>query len=126
MSSMISATKDEDPSTHLAFDRTWLASERTLFALIRTGFVIAGGGTLITALLGNAWPKWLTAIPAAIFVTIGFTIIIVGLNRYRHMARKYHIDEEMNPIPTRLMVLLAIIMQVTLIAVMVFYLLEFE
>ncbi len=106
---------------HLAYVRTKLASERTFYALLRTGFTIAGAGTLIATLLSKNWPYWLSGIFASIFVISGFSIIIAGLRRHQQMNASLDVDDEFNPIPIRLFIALAIVLQVTLVAAIFLY-----
>ena len=106
---------------HLAYVRTKLASERTFYALLRTGFTIAGAGTLIATLLSNNWPYWLSGIFASVFVVSGFSIIIAGLRRHHRINFSLDVDDEFNPIPTRLFVVLAVVLQVTLVVAIFLY-----
>jgi len=106
---------------HLAYVRTKLASERTFYALLRTGFTIAGAGTLIATLLSKNWPYWLSGIFASVFVVSGFSIIIAGLRRHHRMNSSLDVDDEFNPIPTRLFVVLAVVLQVTLVVAIFLY-----
>lgn len=59
-------------SDQLALERTHMASSRTLLALIRTGSVIAGGGSLATEILVKAWPRWVVVVISAGFVFLGY------------------------------------------------------
>lgn len=70
-------------SQHLAEERTYLAAERTLFAVLRTGLSIAGGGSLVITLLGDTWPSWVQVPLVATFLTVGYTMTLMGLARYR-------------------------------------------
>ena len=63
--------------TDWAAERTRMASTRTFMALLRTGLAIAGGGTLITALLVRNYPDWLVATLSGIFIIVGFPIMLV-------------------------------------------------
>ncbi len=55
-----------------ALERTHMASVRTLLALIRTGSVIAGGGSLATEILVKEWPRWVAVVITAAFVLLGY------------------------------------------------------
>ena len=114
-----------DTNTYLALERTRMASERTLFSLIRTGFTIAGGGVLITKLLAaDNWTVWLTALFSLIFVTVGFAFILVALHRYHQVVGKIEVHEGIDPIPSRLVSALVVLLQVTFIAVLVVFFLK--
>lgn len=114
-----------DVNTLLAIERTRMASERTLFALIRTGFTIAGGGVLITRILaGEDWVSWLTALFSAIFVIVGFALILVALHRYHQVVSKIEEHDGIDPMPSRLVSALIILLQITFIAVLIVFFLE--
>ena len=80
--------------TDYALERTHMAATRTYFALLRTGIAIAGGGTLITTILGDGWPDWLIGALAGLFIIVGFTIMIAGLQRYIFIADKLAGNDE--------------------------------
>ena len=110
---------------YLAVERTRMASERTLFSLIRTGFTIAGGGVLITNILaGDNWVTWLTALFSAIFVTVGFAFILVALHRYHQVVAKIEKHDGIDPIPSRLISTLVVLLQLTFVFVLVVFFLE--
>ena len=110
---------------HLALERTRMASERTLFSLMRTGFTIAGGGVLITKLLaGDEWVAWMTGLFSLIFVTVGFIFILIALHRYHQVVGKIKEHEGINPIPSRLITVLIVLLQITFTAVLVVFILE--
>jgi uncharacterized membrane protein YidH (DUF202 family) len=116
---------ESDISLHLALERTRMASERTLFSLVRTGFAIAGGGVLIIKILAaGAWASWLTMLLSMIFITVGFALIFIALHRYHQVAGKIKKHDGINPIPSRLITALIILLQLALVAVVVIYLLE--
>ncbi len=122
----IEETAVSDMNLYLALERTRMSSERTLFALIRTGFAIAGGGVLVTKLLEKGtWPDWMAFLFSTIFVVVGFAIIIIGLHRYHQIFQKISIHDDIDPIPSRLITILVIVLQITLTAVIVVYLFEF-
>ena len=119
------AMAGSDVGVHLALERTRMASERTLFSLIRTGFAIAGGGVLITKVLaGDDWVAWMTGLFSLIFVTVGFTLIFIALHRYHKITGKIREHEGINPIPSRLITVLIVLLQITLTAVLVVFILE--
>jgi uncharacterized membrane protein YidH (DUF202 family) len=121
---VIEQTAVTDMTLYLALERTRMASERTLFALIRTGFAIAGGGVLVTKLLEQrSWPTWLPLLFSAMFVVIGFAFIYIGLHRYHQIFKKMRAHENINPIPSHLITILVVLLQITLLAVLLVYLL---
>ena len=114
-----------DIGMHLALERTRMASERTLFSLIRTGFAIAGGGVLITKILtGDTQTSWVTGLLSLIFVTVGFSLILIALHRYHQVVGKIKEHDGINPIPSRLITALIILLQITLTIVLIVYILE--
>ena len=108
-----------DLGKHLALERTRMAGERTLFSLIRTGFAIAGGGLLITNLLaGEDLIGQMSELISVIFVIIGFILIFIGLHRYRQIARKIEEHDGIDPIPSRLVTVLIVLLQLALLVVL--------
>ncbi len=71
----------------IAEEATYLAAERTLFSVLSTGLSIAGGGALVTTLLGEAWPRWLQAALTAVFLLVGYSMTLLGLRRYQGIVR---------------------------------------
>ena len=71
--------------TDYAYERTQMAATRTYFALLRTGLAIAAGGSLVTTILASGYPDWVIGLLSAVFIVVGYTIII-GVRR-RHRAR---------------------------------------
>ena len=108
--------------TDYALERTHMAATRTYFALLRTGIAIAGGGTLITTILGDGWPDWLIGALAGLFIIVGFTIMIAGLQRYIFIADKLAGNDEFRIISPKLLVLLTAVLQITTVAVLVLFL----
>ena len=109
--------------TEWAFERTQMASTRTFFALLRTGLAIAGGGSAIVVLLASSWPDWVVAILAGTFIIVGFTIMISGLQRYHKLAKRLAVESEVETIPTGLVVVLTIVLQVATVIVLILFLL---
>jgi uncharacterized membrane protein YidH (DUF202 family) len=104
-----------DLGKHLALERTRMAGEQTLFSLIRTGFAIAGGGLLITNLLvGEDLIGQLPELISVIFVIIGFILILIGLHRYRQIARKIEEHDGIDPIPSRFVTVIIVLLQLAL------------
>jgi putative membrane protein len=110
--------------TDWAYERTQMASTRTFFALLRTGLAIAGGGSAITAILARDWPDWVVGLLASVFIIVGFTIMFGGLHRYHRLAKRLAIEDAVEPIPTRLVLVLTIVLQVATMIVLVLFLLR--
>lgn len=108
--------------TDYALERTHMAATRTYFALLRTGIAIAGGGTLITTILGDGWPDWLIGTLAGLFIIVGFTIMIAGLQRYIFIAHKLAGNDEFRIISPKLLVLLTAVLQIATVAVLILFL----
>jgi len=108
--------------TDYALERTHMAATRTYFALLRTGIAIAGGGTLITTILGEGWPDWLVGLLAGLFIVVGFTIMIAGLQRYIFIAKKLAGEDEFRIISPKLLVLLTAVLQIATVAVLILFL----
>ena len=72
---------------HIAEEATYLAAERTLFSVLSTGLSIAGGGALVTTLLGDSWPMWLQSTLTAVFLLVGYSMTLLGLRRYQRIVR---------------------------------------
>lgn len=108
--------------TDYALERTHMAATRTYFALLRTGIAIAGGGTLITTILGDGWPDWLIGALAGLFIIVGFTIMIAGLQRYIFIAEKLSGNDEFRIISPKLLVLLTAVLQIATVAVLILFL----
>ena len=110
--------------THLAAERTHLAAERTYFSVLRTGLAVAGAGTVIVSILGEHWPEWLNLLLSGVFIVVGYTMIIVMLNRYQQIVNKLRIEHDLNVMSPRWAILLAMVLQVALAAVMALVLLS--
>ena len=108
--------------TDWAYERTQMASTRTFFALLRTGLAIAGGGSAITAILAKGWPDWVVGLLAGVFIVIGFTIMLGGLQRYHRLARRLKVEDDFAAIPVRLVVAMTIALQVATVIVLTLYL----
>ena len=109
--------------TDFALERTRMAVTRTFFALLRTGIAIAGGGALVTAILGRGWPDWVVGLLAGVFVTIGFAIMVVALHGYNDMAGRFADEEsDFNFISPKLLIALTVALQIATLAVLVLFL----
>ncbi len=84
---MTTHTPPAPTTQQLAQYRTVFAAERTLFAVLRTGLAIAGGGSLVSSLLGDAWPTWVQVTLVTIFLVVGYSMTLMGLARYRGALR---------------------------------------
>ena len=115
----LEALTESDMGTHLALERTRMASERTLFSLIRTGFAIAGGGLLITRLLArDDLIGQISELISIVFVVIGFILILIGLHSYHKIASKIKEHDGIEPIPSRLIIVLIVLLQIALLIVL--------
>ena len=108
----------------LALQRTHLAAERTYQATLRTGFAIAGAGTVIVTFLGEEWPEWLSLLLAAVFIVVGYTMIIIMLARYQKIVNKLKIDQEVDVMSPRYTIILTVVLQVALAIVLGWVLLD--
>ena len=122
-------TETTDPETvpsqnQMAQQRTHMAAERTFFAVLRTGLAIAGAGTVIVNVLGSNWPTWLSVVLASVFIIVGYSMMIVGLRRYRALASVLHVDSQLRAMSPRLMTVLTVVLQVTVVAVVGLYILS--
>jgi len=119
----MSATNDlSQARTDYALERTHMAATRTYFALLRTGLAIAGGGTLISSILADDWPDWLVGILAGVFIIVGFTIMIAGLQRYIFIATKFAVNDEFRVISPKLLILLTAVLQIATLVVLALFL----
>jgi uncharacterized membrane protein YidH (DUF202 family) len=113
-------------STGLARQRTYLAAERTLFAVLRTGLAIAAGGTVIITLLGDTWPTWVQVPLAAVFLLVGYSLLIYSMQRYRAIARRIQREggAGLEIVPARSMTILTGALNVAITIVLVLFLLS--
>lgn len=113
-------------STGLARQRTYLAAERTLFAVLRTGLAIAAGGTVIIRLLGETWPSWVQVPLAAVFLFVGYSMLIYGMQRYRMITRQIRREGGggLEIVPARSMTILTGALNVAITIVLVLFLLS--
>ena len=117
-------TTNKQPDSNLyAVERTHMAAERTYFAVLRTGLAIAAAGTVVVAILGESWPEWLSLVMAAIFMAVGYTMIIVTLNNYQKIVNRLQIERKLNVMSPRLTILLTAILQVALVIVFALFIL---
>jgi uncharacterized membrane protein YidH (DUF202 family) len=100
-----------------------MAVERTYFAILRTGLAIAGAGTVVVGIVGEDWPEWLSLLLSGVFVVVGYTMILVTLNRYRKIVNRLKIEHKLDVASPKLTVLLTVVLQVALAAVLVLFLL---
>ena len=108
--------------TDFALERTHMAATRTFFALLRTGMAIAGGGALVTSILADGWPDWLVGLLSGVFILVGFTIMLAGLQRYIFIAKTITVDNDINIISPKLLVVLTIALQVATLLVLILFL----
>ena len=109
----------------IAEEATYLAAERTLFSVLSTGLSIAAGGSLVTTLLGDAWPVWLQSLLTAVFLIVGYSMTLLGLRRYQGIVR---IAKSRQGGKHKMMSLTVIsvgvgVLQVAIVVVVVFFLL---
>ena len=107
-----------DDKNLLALQRTHMAAERTFQATLRTGFAIAGAGTVIVTILGQNWPEWLSLLLAGVFIVVGYTMIIIMLERYQKTVNSLRVDHDLDVMSPRYAVILTIILQVALAIVL--------
>ena len=106
----------------LALERTHMAAERTYFAVLRTGLAIASAGTVIVAILGESWPEWLSISLAAIFIIIGYTMIIITLENYQKIVNRLKIERKLDVMSPRMATILTVALQVALAIVLLLFL----
>ena len=116
-------TKKQPDSNLYAVERTHMAAERTYFAVLRTGLAIAAAGTVVVAILGESWPEWLSLVMAAIFMAVGYTMIIVTLNNYQKIVNRLQIERKLSVMSPKLTILLTAILQVALVIVFALFIL---
>ena len=99
------------------------AAERTLFAIFRTGLAIAAGGTVIVKILDTGWPKWVSVTLAATFIGVGYSMLLLGLSRYRAMARQLEKTERRIPeiLSLRSITVLTVVLQVAVAVVVALF-----
>ena len=115
-------TQNNKPDSNVyALERTHMAAERTYFSVLRTGLAIAGAGTVVVAFLGESWPEWLSLIVAGVFIAVGYTMIIVTLNNYQKIVQRLQIEQNLNVMSPKMMILLTAILQITLVIVLVLF-----
>ena len=102
----------------LALQRTHMAAERTFQATLRTGFAIAGAGTVIVTILGKNWPQWLSILLAGVFIVVGYTMIIIMLERYQKTVNNLRVDHDMDVMSPRYAIILTVVLQVALAIVL--------
>jgi uncharacterized membrane protein YidH (DUF202 family) len=117
-------TTTNHPDSNLyALERTHMAAERTCFSVLRTGLAIASAGTVVVAILGDSWPDWLSLVMAAVFIAVGYTMILVTLNNYQKIVNKLQIEQKLNVMPPRLTIFLTAILQIALVIVFALFIL---
>ena len=115
-------TTNNRPDSNLyALERTHMAAERTYYSVLRTGLAIAGAGTVVVAILGDSWPEWLSLVMAGVFIVVGYTMIIVTLNNYQKIVQRLQIEQKLNVMSPRMVILLTAILQITLVIVFVLF-----
>ena len=116
-------SKQSDNTNTLALQRTHMAAERTFQATLRTGFAIAGAGTVIVTILGQDWPEWLSLLLSGVFIVVGYTMIIIMLQRYQKVVNDLRVDHGLDVTSPRYAIFLTVILQVALALVVVLFLL---
>ena len=116
-------TNNQPDSNIYAMERTHMAAERTYFAVLRTGLAIAAAGTVVVAILGENWPEWLIVLLAAVFIAVGYTMIIVTLDNYQKIVNRLQIERELNVMSPKLTIFLTAILQFALVIVFVLFIL---
>ena len=99
-----------------------LAQKRTAWAYERTQ--IAGGGSAITVILAEGCPDWVVGLLAGVFIVVGFTVMLGGLQRYQHLARRLSVENDFAGVPIRLVVVMTIALQVATLIVLTLFLLR--
>lgn len=107
----------------MAYERTIMASIRTYLALLRTGLAIAGGGALLASILGTGWVKWVVVLLSAVFIGIGFGIMIWGLHQHNQVVTLVEGSSQISVPSTRVLTILTILLQLSLIAAILLFLL---
>ena len=116
-------TQNNKPDSNVyALERTHMAAERTYYSVLRTGLAIAGAGTVVVAFLGESWPEWLSLIVAGVFIAVGYTMIIVTLNNYQKIVKRLQIEQNLNVMSPRMVIILTAILQITLVVVFILFL----
>lgn len=117
---------DQPDTGHLAVERTFFAAERTLFAALRTGLSIAGGGSLVITLLGDAWPAWVQVPLVTTFLVVGYGITYLGLGRYRRVIDELGRRHQGigGSLPTSTLIVGLAVLQAAILAVVVLFLFE--
>ena len=108
----------------IAEEATYLAAERTLFSVLSTGLSIAAGGSLVTTLLGDAWPTWLQYLLTAVFLIVGYSMTLLGLRRYQGIVRiaKSRKGGNHGMMSLRVLSIGVGVLQVAIVVVVVFFL----
>ena len=115
-------TPNNKPDSNVyALERTHMAAERTYYSVLRTGLAIAGAGTVVVAILGDSWPEWLSLVLSGVFIAVGYTMIIVTLNNYQKIVQRLQIEQNLNVMSPKMMILLTAILQITLVIVLVLF-----
>ncbi len=115
-------TQNNKPDSNVyALERTHMAAERTYFSVLRTGLAIAGAGTVVVAFLGESWPEWLSLLVAGVFIAVGYTMIIVTLNNYQKIVQRLQIEQKLNVMSPRMVILLTAILQIALVIVFILF-----
>ena len=119
------SSNNKPDSNIYAIERTHMAAERTYFSVLRTGLAIAGAGTVVVAILGESWPEWLSLAIAGVFITVGYTMIIVTLNNYQKIVNRLKIEHNLNVISPKLTIFLTAILQLTLVVILILFIFSF-
>ena len=111
-------TESVTDSNLLAVERTHLAAERTFYATLRTGLAIAGAGAVLVTVMGEQWPEWLSLLLAGVFIVVGYTMIILMLNRYQKIVNKLQIEHNLETMSPKVTIILTVVLQIALAVVL--------
>jgi uncharacterized membrane protein YidH (DUF202 family) len=118
-------SQESRPDTFkLALERTHLAAQRTFFSVLRTGLAIAGAGTVFVNIALQGWPEWVSYLLAGAFIAVGYTMIIVALNRYQKVINKLRVEHDMNVMSPHWMIALTVALQIVLAVVLIMFMLS--
>ncbi len=123
---MNSDTRPAPTTQQLAEYRTAFAAERTLFAVLRTGLAIAGGGSLVSSLLGERWPPLVPVALVTVFLVVGYSMTLMGLARYRRalQALRGTALTRNRPVSLALLTLGLVVLEIAIVVVVILFLVE--
>jgi putative membrane protein len=78
---------DPDADPLITVDPRWLlANERTLLAWLRTGLALQAAGLAVAEFVAGP-PRWLRGTVAAVLITIGVLVAVLGYRHAREVGR---------------------------------------